>query len=428
MTQKIIIKDYSSTYGELVTFNTNNNRSHHRWYPLVEGFSFEFVRAIIGEQEKLPKTCLDPFGGVGTTALTCQELGIKCHTIESNPFFYEVSRTKLRNDYASPVILKFIETLVLASNRKPLAVNLPNLESETFFESNNRSKWLLDSEVAYAIQEIINLIDLNFQNEVKYSKLFKVGLSNLLVPMSNVFRNGKCLSYRKGWKENSFSRKDVFNRFIEYCRNVILIDIRTSMQENRITNFLNVEFGDARDKIKEIEDNSLDLVITSPPYLNSRDYTDIYRLELWMLGYVTNFEQEKVIRKSALTSHVQVELKDYELLDNRKLASFVSHLNNLNGSLWNKNIPNMIKGYFSDMHELLLEINKKLRTGGKVYLNVSNSAYGNEICYVDEILFEIAESLGFLGIEIREARKINSSRQQKLPEKLRESVIVLKKV
>ena len=40
--------------------------------------------------------------------------------------------------------------------------------------------------------------------------------------------------------------------------------------------------------IKSIPDNSIDLVITSPPYLNSRDYTDTYMLELKTLGFTQN--------------------------------------------------------------------------------------------------------------------------------------------
>lgn len=427
MPEIITLKDYSNLYSDLVTFNINNFRSRHRWYPLVEGFSSELVRTIIGELNDKPTKCLDPFGGVGTTSLTCQELGIRCRTIESNPFFYEVSRAKLRNDYDPTIIKNFVESLASLKNQKPIVGELPELESKTFFESKNKKKWIFDRDVAHAIIEIISLIDKKFKDDKKYSILFRVGLSTLLVPFSNVFRNGKCLSYKKKWNENSHSRNDVIDQLIDYCNNILLVDIRTTQNFDKVANFVDVTFGDSREKIKTVEDESIDLVITSPPYLNSRDYTDIYRLELWILGYVANFDEERSIRKSALTSHVQVELQDFQIIDNQKLIDFVDHLNNLNGRLWNKNIPNMIKGYFYDMYGILFDLRNKLKPGGRIYLNVSNSAYGNEICYVDEILFEIAEKIGYKGIEIREARKINSSRQQNLPEKLRESVIVLEK-
>ena len=87
--RKIKIVNYNHDFGELVLFASNRFQSVHRWYPLVEGYSSELVRRIIGEQKHLPHVCLDPFGGVGTTALSCQDFGVKCISFENNPFFYK---------------------------------------------------------------------------------------------------------------------------------------------------------------------------------------------------------------------------------------------------------------------------------------------------------------------------------------------------
>ena len=58
-------KDYTNQYSNLVTFTPNKNTPIHRWYPLVEGYSTDFVRNIIEEQEFRPEFCFDPFGGIG---------------------------------------------------------------------------------------------------------------------------------------------------------------------------------------------------------------------------------------------------------------------------------------------------------------------------------------------------------------------------
>lgn len=71
---------------------------------------------------------------------------------------------------------------------------------------------------------------------------------------------------------------------------------------------------------------------------------------------------------------------------------------------------------------------KKLKKKGKIYFNVSNSAYFNILINTLEICASIAEDEGFKVIEIREARKLKTSPQQK--EKignLLEGVIVLQK-
>ena len=344
------------------------------------------------------------------------------------PFFYDVARTKLRLDYSS----KEFETLLNDFERYLSKCNgnrkYPDLETQTLFEKPNLDRWILNKPVANAILDITNKIGSLRNENIKYSYLFKLALGTILISVSNVFRNGKCLSYKSNWSEIKISRKTVHQRFINHCRNTILIDLKTKeMRKSSIHNYVNFQLGDARKLIKDLPDETIDLVITSPPYLNSRDYTDIYRLELWILGYISKYEEERKIRGAALTSHVQIDLEDTPFPNIKELKSYLSFLHKLNGGLWNKNIPNMIKGYFYDIQNILRDVKSKLTMGAKMYINVSNSAYGGRICEVDLIISKIAQNLGYKLIEIRLARYIKSSSQQELNEKIRESIIVLEK-
>ncbi len=420
--------DCTEIYNDLVSFASNRYYPVHRWYNLVEGYSRELVRRIIGELNELPNTCLDPFAGVGTTALTCQELGIKCVSIENNPFFYDVAKAKLRADYSAKEFHELIIDFETYFKNCKFNHLFPKLESETFFEKEGLKKWIFDKPVALAIFDILNKIkELEIHSSI-YTNLFKIAIASILTSISNVFRNGKCLAYKKDWYEIRLKRKEVHEQFIKVCTDILLIDIRTQeINKPLVHNFVNFFHGDSRELVKQIPNNSIDLIITSPPYLNSRDYTDTYRLELWILGYITNFKEEQTIRKSALTSHVQITLNDFEFPQIKELKEFIHYLESLDGQLWNKNIPKMVKGYFSDMHDILFDLKDKLKDGSKLYINISNSAYAGKICEVDYILIEIAKQLGYKPIQIRKARFIKSSRQQKLPEKLRESIIVLQK-
>lgn len=88
----------------------------------------------------------------------------------------------------------------------------------------------------------------------------------------------------------------------------------------------------------------------------------------------------------------------------------------------------MVRLYFVDMQNIFRILFKKLKKKGKIYFNVSNSAYFNILINTLEICASIAEDEGFKVIEIREARKLKTSPQQK--EKignLLEGVIVLQK-
>jgi len=427
--EKLKVVNYNHDFGELVLFASNKYQPIHRWYPLVEGFSSELVRRIVGEQKEFPQVCLDPFGGVGTTALTCQDLGLKCFSFENNPFLYNLTRTKLRSDYDPDEFLHLADSLETSLKGLKKRPYFPALETDTLFESKDKDKWIFDKNVAYGILDILEWINLLEDDTKLYKGLFECAISSILVPVSNVFRNGKCLSYKASWKDIKISRKKVHEKVLDICRNILLIDLRTRIHNKPLVhNFINTFQGDARKLIHNLKEDSIDIVITSPPYLNSRDYTDIYRLELWMLGYISTFEEERKIRKSAIRSHVQTVWENCEYPKVKELEIFMKHINKLNGQLWNKNIPNMIKGYFTDMQGMLNDLKAKLKQGAILYINVANSAYGNKVCEVDVIIAEIARQIGYSPVEIREVRHVKSSRQQKEVDKLRESIIVIRRI
>ena len=74
------------------------------------------------------------------------------------------------------------------------------------------------------------------------------------------------------------------------------------------------------------------------------------------------------------------------------------------------------------------KLEKKLKKGGKIYFNVSNSAYFNTLVNTIELTCDIAEKLGLKVVEIRKARMLNTSPQQKEHvDKLLEAVIVIEK-
>ena len=106
-------KDYKEYYGRIMQFGKNKKVPIHRWYPFVEGYSREFIESIISEQEVVPKNCLEPFSGSGTTALELQRMNIKCYSFEVNPFMYTLSNAKLKaNSYNSITIKKHLKRML----------------------------------------------------------------------------------------------------------------------------------------------------------------------------------------------------------------------------------------------------------------------------------------------------------------------------
>jgi DNA modification methylase len=419
--------DYLANYGRIMQFNKNKTEPFHRWYPFVEGYSKEFIQSIVKEMGERKIVCLEPFSGSGTTALELQNNGIECFSFEVNPLMYLVARVKLENSYVVESVNEWLEFIV----RYRETIETIDLKSDfkTLYQSDDKEKWNYNTEVAKAVQKLYYAIK-SIDNEI-YCELFTVALASILLDVSNLYRNGKCLSYKKDWKERELTETEVFEKFDQKVRNELVIDIQKHLHYSKINNKRKLFNIDSRIGIDEkIADDSIDLVITSPPYLNSRDYTDTYMLELKTLGFAQNNEDIRHLREQTLRSHVQIKWEDMTSIDNRYLKNTLNDLEiaSKETEMWNKSIIDMIRLYFVDMKIIFKTIYKKLKKGGKVYFNVSNSAYFNVLVNTLEICASIAEEEGYIVKEIRKARNLKTSPQQKEAiGSLLEGVIILQK-
>lgn len=426
--------DCFDKYDRIMQFNKNKNQYIHGWYPFVEGYSKEFIDSVINELDYIPTHCLDPFSGSGTTAMELQKYNIKCTSFEVNPFMYHLSKAKMRTDYTikSFKLNKAIieDMLINASEDIESYISAPMYKS--IVKKSTLNKWIYNEDIMKGLLDIKYAI--SQLKDIKYKELFNIALATILLEVSNVYRNGKCLSYKKNWSDNNkFNRYLVHELFLNNLNNVIYPDIKKinklkSTKGKLFSNYKNLHLGDSRKHSSNIEENSIDLVITSPPYLNSRDYTDTYMIELWMLDYIRDYNELKQLRHNTFRSHVQVAWGKTDTLDIQILNNALDELGEHKEKFWNKHLLEMIKGYFLDMDILLGNLYSKLKNNGRIYLNVANSAYYGVEIEVDKIIAEIGIRKGFKVLEIRKARKLNPSSQQK--EKipfLLEVVIVMKK-
>jgi DNA modification methylase len=420
-------KDYTKKYNNEVHFTNNKDEPFYRWYPFVEGFSGNLVKSIVGELDYIPTLCLDPFAGSGTTPLACQDQAIMCISFEVNPFLVDLMKVKLYRGYDLRYIEDTIDRFELNLKKSKLTPDYPEIDPQTLFEKDGLKRWIFHKEVAWGIFDVLDEIESLPKDSIYPKLLFKIALSSNLLSISNVFRNGKCLSYKPNWQNNRLSREDVHKKFLDFCRNVILDDLRNVKSgEITVENHSLCARGDARELVKNLDDNSIDLVITSPPYLNSRDYTDIYRLELWVLGYLKSYADQRQLRKSTLRSHVQIVWGSEKAPEIADLTEALNRIEKHRDKFWNKSIPEMISGYFADMNTILRFLKTKLKSQSKVYIDIGNSSYYNVAVETDAITAQIAEKHGFNVDEIRIARYLRSSGQQDSA-KLREGVIVLSK-
>lgn len=421
--------DCTDRYHSIMQFDKNKNVFVHRWYPFVEGYSKEFIEDILNEIAYIPTCALEPFSGSGTTPVELQNHNIRCWSFEVSPFMHLLARAKLERTYSTEVFNENYR--IIEDSLMKVPHNIREVEAIPFGESvvypGLRGKWNFHDEAIDGIMDIRHVI--RSIDDKRYHDLFTIALASIIMYCSNMFRNGKCLSYKKGWQERKISRNQVHDLFLARLKGVFAEDIsKISNVDNNVCNANICIHSDVRQGLKHVPDNSVDLVITSPPYLNSRDYTDIYMLELKMLELINDYGSLRDLRGNTLRSHVQVSYEKVTPIDNQRLKRCLAEMNSRQEDLkgWNINILNMICGYFEDLQTLFRLFRQKMKKGGALYFNVANSAYYGVEIPVDHIISDIAEEEGFVVREIRKARDIKASPQQagKIG-KLRESVIVI---
>jgi DNA modification methylase len=191
---------------------------------------------------------------------------------------------------------------------------------------------------------------------------------------------------------------------------------------------------DSRELADRVPKQRFDLCVTSPPYLNSFDYSDVYRPEMFLAGLVTDNKQLMRIRLRTVRSHVQANWKaPIKASFGTIYAKILKDILNRKDELWSARIPQMIQAYFEDMEELLAALTERANPSALLKIVVATSAYGGVVVPVDLILAEIAEQVGWELHDVQVVRRLRSSaqlwkhedRDKKVPE-LRESVVILK--
>ncbi|MDO9579565.1 MAG: hypothetical protein Q7J06_03225 [Bacteroidales bacterium] len=196
---------------------------------------------------------------------------------------------------------------------------------------------------------------------------------------------------------------------------------------------VNVIEGTCLEELPKQKSESIDFIITSPPYCNRYDYTRTYALELVYLGY--NNDQVRNLRQTMLSCTVENKGKMdslklfYESLG--KLEWFdkvlsvynnsdaMTEVNSILGKLKeieklnNSNIPRMVKNYFLEMCFVISEMARVTKSGGSCVMVNDNVRYGGEEIPVDLILTDFAQNFGYniIKIFVLPKGKGNSSQQ-----------------
>ncbi|MFY9821124.1 MAG: hypothetical protein WAM82_07065 [Thermoanaerobaculia bacterium] len=382
-------------YAELVSPQANEISSVHRWFRFKESFSAALVRKIINEAAEYlgnQLRLLDPFCGVGTTLLAAQQMAIdgisvSATGIEYNPFIHFVAHTKANWSLIDP------STLMAAGERAlhaaPQRITLPNTDSIL-------SERCISRHIARRIVAIRNHVELNEAGGTRNGLL--LGVASAVESLSRTRKDGRAL--RLVQRARPDVRQTLWNRW-----QMIADDVAFMRTTQSVSNAPTVLRGDGRvPSALGMSPESYDIIVTSPPYPNNIDYTEVYKLELWLMGLVRTTEEFFDLRRRTFRSHPTTVRNEptaefLRIARTRPLRSVLWPLIERTSRMRERWRARLLLGYFEDLYTALKEYFTLLRPQGVAAFVVGNSLQGGSsdpyLIPTDLILAALARSCGF---------------------------------
>lgn len=399
-----------------VTFKNSKDIPVQRWYPYIEGYSPDFVKALICQYINEPCLIYEPFAGTGTTLLAADALGFSTLYSEINPLLQLLIEVKL-----------FV--LSLSNEAKiALAESLRHHKQNLLKFSSKPSKDLLDNYIAVFKKSVyfptpnLNRIlstrtYLDSVEDIGIKNILTVAVMACLIPSSFLkkqgdlrFKNEKEIAKGIPAFENLLSEK-----LDEISRDLFTISDTIQRSHQLLI-----------DNAKELDSvvcEKIGAVISSPPYLNGTNYIRNTKLELWFLRQLKSEKDLRSFRDKILTSGINDVKVSNLLRDNLSDISetYKSTIESLSNSAYDMRIPLMAKGYFSEMYTIFEKLSAKLTNGAKILLDLGDSIFNSIHVKTDIILIEILASLGY---QLKE-RKVLRERRSKNGQALSQVLIYL---
>jgi len=271
--------------------NTSKNYLTHNFHSYPARFITQIPKKTIEFFTKENETILDPFCGCGTTLVEAKLYNRNAIGIDLNPIATLVSQAKT-NKLTNKQIKIIDKTLINIKNDISNLYNKEYVKKINLPEFKNRDHWFQTN-----VMKELYLIKINIEeiNDKKITNFLKCALSAIIVRVSNQESDTRFASINKNIQDyetiEHFEKKvfDMKNRIIEFS-------LKASNSKIQIyqANTMNMNF---------LRDNSVDHVITSPPYANTYDYYLYHKFRMYWLDFdVKNVQKREIGSRNRYSS------------------------------------------------------------------------------------------------------------------------------
>jgi hypothetical protein len=331
---------------------------------------------------------LDPMAGSGTSVRAATESGHRAIGVDMDPLAVLIARVWTR-----PIDVDNIAGLAAALTSKAKAqaagVTVPWIdedpETQEFVE-----RWF----GAAQRRDLARLATTFHGQRGATVDLCRVALSRTIITKDRGASLARDVSHSRPHRVMDTNDFDVFAGF-ERALGFLLKRLRAHPPKPGAS----VRLGDARRL--ELEDGSVDAVVTSPPYLNAIDYLRGHRLSLVWLGHTVS--ELRTVRSSEIGT--ERGLRKERTPEDTKALERMGNV----GALPSATVR-ILDRYISDLRVLLASIHRVVRDAGRVVVVVGNSSVRGVFLRNDVAVEDAAAQAG-LTLARREERELPANKR-----------------
>ncbi|MDE6493580.1 MAG: site-specific DNA-methyltransferase [Bacteroidales bacterium] len=358
-----------------------NARSTDQWTHGYHRYPAKFlpnvVKKLIESYASPDFVVADLFAGCGTTLVEAKVHGIRSVGTDINPIATLITRVK-----TTPINPQQLER----------AYNKIVSSFETFREED------------YANLSVHEKLDYWFRPKEKYriahlyqqtNRIRTVSIREFfLVAISHILKNcsGWLQSSTKPQRDLEKNIPNPFDSFKQHCAHMMKGNLQfyNHLSEK---GFMDVEcsISQADARHTAIADGSVDIIITSPPYVTSYEYADIHQLTGYWMEYFSDINSFRKLFIGTSYSGKSETTKSNSILGDSIVEALVPK---------DKKVARDVSNYFDDMRSVAQEMYRIVKKRGYACIVIGNTTLKDIHIKSAEVFYDFLKMAGFKKVDV----------------------------
>lgn len=359
---------------------------------------------------------LDPMAGSGTVLQQAKSLRLLGLGRDLDPLAVLISKVA-----TTPVMDSELEVAASRLIAEAKSLSASQLELP-WIDADNRSKAFVNYWFAEKQELQLRRIALvlaraeDFHVSADIADALRIALSRVIVTKASRASLAQDTSHSRPHRVRTTSDYDVFAGYEQSIR-----ALRKRLARIPAHGRVQVIRGDAR-ALRGVGDSSVDMVLTSPPYLNAIDYMRGHKMSLIWFGFDLHHLTD------TRSSSIGAERRPDALADGQSIDPIINRMGDV------ANLPTryqgMIARYAIDLRDMLIEVARVLKPDATATFVMGNSCLKGVYIENSEGLIAAGELIGLAKVSRQERDLPNQNRYLPMPstgalsKRMRKEVIV----